>query len=78
MNVPGSRCADWWFEVLNGMDELMVRDRTPGVGGIGCGNAPNFGQFHMGGSTVENEVGLPPWDGGRSRVVEVCNHDMNG
>ena len=61
--------------LLNCMDELIMWDGAPGVGGIGSGNAPHFGQFHMGGSTVEHEVGLPPCDGGRSWVVEVCNHD---
>ena len=61
--------------LLDGMDELMMRNGAPGVRGIGSGNAPDFGQFHMGGSTVEHEVGLPPCDGGRSRVVEVCDHD---
>ena len=61
--------------LLDGMDELMMRDGAPGVGGIGSGNAPDFGQFHMRGSTMEHEVGLPPCDGGRSRVVKVCDHD---
>lgn len=61
--------------LLDGMDELNMRDGAPGVGGIGCGNAPHFGQFHVGGSAMEHEVGLPPRDGGRSLVIEVCNHD---
>ncbi len=55
--------------LLDGVNEFMVRDRTPSLGGIGSGNAPHFGQFHMRGSAVEHKVGLPPWnDGGRGLV----------
>ncbi len=55
--------------LLDGVNELMMRNRAPSLGGIGSGNASHFGKIHMGSSAVKNKVRLSPCAGGRNEWV---------
>ncbi len=65
--IGGAQC------LLDGGDELMVGDGTPAFCGTWRGHSANFVELHMGGSTMEHEVGCLAADD-KCLGIEIGNH----
>ncbi len=65
--IGGAQC------LLDGGDELMVGDGTPAFCGAWRGHSANFVEVHMGGSTMEHEVGCLAADD-KCLGIEIGNH----
>ena len=63
---------------LNGVDELVVRDGTPGGGWSRGGNLTNLLQIDVMSAAVEDEVRSSTWDLDGGLGCEICNHDWQG